>query len=62
LINRIQANHPEKFKDVEIRIEFGEEFIESEVEFEDWMSKPFTKDSTEEELVIEDWMLEPFSV
>jgi hypothetical protein len=62
LINRIQAKHPEKFKDVEIRIEFGEEFIESEVEFEDWMSKPFVEDSTEKELALEDWMLVPFSI
>jgi len=65
IIDKTKELFPEEFKNVEIIIEFGEESIESAIEIEDWMTKPFVIEEQpliEEELTLDNWMLNPFSI
>ena len=50
---------PNAFENVKIIIEFGEQFIDSPIETEDWMLEPFTP---EDSIEVEKWMVEPLKI
>jgi hypothetical protein len=64
IINKSKQLFPFEFKDIDIIIEFGEEKLDSEIEFEGWMSEPFIikEEYVENEIILEDWMLKPFFI